>query len=108
MIPFDFVMSIFFKIHKKVKGNHQDIDLEKINLKKNFIIAIENLNEFKSQIISKSNQMIQIIEFIATDKLSIIKKCIDTFNQALKNKEHNFKAWLKFIKKFLQKNLLKK
>ena len=69
-------MSIFFKIHKKVKGNHQDIDLEKINLKKNFIIAIENLNEFKSQIISKSNQMIQIIEFIATDKLSIIKRVL--------------------------------
>ena len=65
-------------IHKEIIGDHKPIDLaqRRQEFKQKFIPTIENLYKIKSQIISKSSQLIQIIQLIATKKLSIIKKLI--------------------------------
>ena len=68
----------FFKVHLKVKGTHNPIAIETLTLQKKFIFTIEHLEKLKSEIISKSNQLIDIIQSITTKKISFIKKCIDS------------------------------
>ena len=67
----------YFKVHKRTRGTHEPIDLEVMNLSKKFMLRIENLKNMKSQVISKSTQLINLIQYIATKKLSFIDQTID-------------------------------
>ena len=77
----------FFEVHKYTQGTHLNIDLDTMKHNKKLIFTIENLNRVKSQIISNSNKLIHIIDFIATKKITIIKKCIDACIQVSKSKD---------------------
>ena len=60
-----------------------------MNHKKKVISIIENLNKVKFQVIFKSKQLIDIIQMIATIKLSFIQKTIDFYEIFLKTGELN-------------------
>ena len=75
----------FVKVHLKTNGKHNEIDIatrkEEINQK--FLSTIESLKKIKMEIISRSNEMIRIIQIITKSKLSNIKKYIDCCSEAL-------------------------
>ena len=79
----------FLNVHQKTKGEHNGIDIvtriEEIN--QNFIATIKNLEKVKKEIISRSNEMIQIIQIITKSKLSSIEKYIDCCAGALKKRK---------------------
>ena len=77
----------FFKVHKITKGTHEPVELEKQRINENFISVIENLSKLKSRVISKSNELIKIIQLIATKKISLIKKILDSCEKVLLNDE---------------------
>ena len=64
----------FFGVHQKGKGKHNEIDLptkrQEINQK--FVSIIENLKKVKIEIISRSNELINIIQVITKSRLSCI------------------------------------
>ena len=84
-----FCLQHYAFIHKAVEGNHDPIDLDKRRkeLKENFISAIRGLYKVKSQVITKSNQLIQIVQFIATKELSMLKEYIKICKKASESKE---------------------
>ena len=85
----------FFIVHKNIEGTHLHIDLETMKTYKKLFFTFENLNKVKSQIISKSKQLIHIIHFIATKKLSIVEKHIEACVQASKSKDFDFEEIFK-------------
>ena len=79
----------FVSDHLKTQGEHNGIDiatrLEEIN--QTFISTIGSLKKVEKEIISRSNEMVQIIQIIAKSKLSCIEKYIDCCTRALKSKK---------------------
>ena len=79
----------FVSIHLKARGEHNGIDiatrLEEIS--QTFISTIESLKKVEKKIISRSNEMVQIIQIITKSKLSCIKKYIDCCTRALKSRK---------------------
>ena len=82
----------FFGVHQKGKGKHNEIDLptkrQEINQK--FVSIIENLKKVKIEIISRSNELINIIQVITKSRLSCIEKYIDSCYNDFKNKGMDF------------------
>ena len=91
-----FCSSDFFQVHRLAEGDHNPIDLaiQRQEISQKLISTIENLNKLKSQVVSKSNQLVHQIQFIATKKLSLIKKYIDTCIQASKARDFDVKKMI--------------
>ena len=81
-----FCYNCYLFLHKKTEGNHEPIDLsimkQEINNKFNSIT--ENLKKTMRHVISKSNQLINLIQLITKKKLSVIKKYINACETGLK------------------------
>ena len=86
-----------YTIHKILKGNHEPISLDQINLTHKLQETIENLNKTKSQVISISNQLIDIIQSIATNKLSLLDKCINACRNTSKSKAFDAEETIKIF-----------
>ena len=71
-------------VHKNTQGNHDPINSDKI--RKEINSKIQNLFELKSQVISKSYQLINIIQNIASKNIFFIEKRIDAYKKDLKNR----------------------
>ena len=91
----------FSNVHKKVGGNHESIELTDLRKEMNikFVNPIENLKKVKKEIISKSNDLILIIQIIAKSKLALIKKYADCCKKALKHTEADAEKKFKLSEK---------
>ena len=78
-----------------MKRTHNANNLPVMKLNHKLISTISTLNRVKSKVISKSNLFIHIIQLIATKKLSIIQKSIDTCENASKKREFEYEKLLK-------------
>ena len=71
-----FCLRDYLFTHNRIEGSHIPINLalRKEEISQKFNSTIKNLKLVKSKIISKTNQLIHIIQLIATQQISIIKK----------------------------------
>ena len=78
-----------FQAHQFTKGDHKGIDLatRRKEINEKFICAIENLNNLKSKIISRSKLLIQTVQLITSKNLSMIEKYIYTCEDCLKSRD---------------------
>ena len=79
----------FVRVHQKTKGEHNEIDLvsRREEISQKFISTMNNLKKVKKKIISRSNELIQIIKVITKSKLSSIDSYIDCCNNIFKSRE---------------------
>ena len=83
-----FCFDCYLFVHKNTQGNHNPIKKDKIRkeITQKIHSKIQNLYKIKSQVISKSYQLINMIQNIATKQLSFIKKQIDAWEKNLNNR----------------------
>ena len=82
-----FCLRDYLFTHNRIEGSHIPINLalRKEEISQKFNSTIKNLKLVKSKIISKTNQLIHIIQLIATQQISIIKKNIVGCKKILKS-----------------------
>ena len=83
-----FCFDCYLFVHKNTQGNHNPIKIDKIRkeITQKIHSKIQNLYKIKSQVISKSYQLINMIQNIATKQLSFIKKKIDAWEKDLNSR----------------------
>ena len=83
-----FCSDCYLFVHKNTQGNHDPIKIDKIRkeITQKIHSKIQNLYKIKSQVISKSYQLINMIQNIATKQLSFIKKKIDAWEKDLNSR----------------------
>ena len=111
-----FCSDCYLFAHKKFKGIHEPLDLKILKINQKLNSTLEGLYKVKSQLVSKSNQLIDIIKLITTKKLSLIEKYIETCIQASETDTENLfkdyqnmkirEAELEEFRQIANKNLL--